>query len=453
MSVNEDPGQAGDAALVIEPPARDWRLASPTPEAIAFRRDLGLPTDAPIVMTGHQAEFWHVGIVAKFLAAQAFARKVGGASAWLIVDQDDNDAGAVRYPAAAREHELIQAVWRAGPRAEEGVPTGCQRAFDADAAVVEKPALPCVSEGLARAAEALRSARGEASAARQITRANRELFQARLSPKAVVYASDLGKSALFADLVERMGRETTAACEAYNSAARATPRARLRPLSRDAKRGWELPLWRLTEGEPRMAVHERDLARLDIRDLAPRALLATGLMRIGACDLFIHGTGGAKYDAATDAWLAAWLGRGPDTPSVVVSATRVLPFTSHDVPDPIAVSHARMAAHRARHHPALLGDEEGEREKRAMLSRIASAPRASSERAALYRAMHHMLADRRPQHQARLDALRKAASEQIAQRVRARLIHDRTWAAALHPPETIEDLAREIDSVFERTTR
>ena len=42
-------------------------------EARAFREQLGLPTDRPIVMSGHQAQIWHPGILSKYLAAIGLA--------------------------------------------------------------------------------------------------------------------------------------------------------------------------------------------------------------------------------------------------------------------------------------------------------------------------------------------------------------------------------------------
>ena len=36
--------------------------------------------------------------------------------------------------------------------------------------------------------------------------------------------------------------------------------------------------------------------KLDPRELRPRAMLATALSRLAACDGFVHGLGGALYD-------------------------------------------------------------------------------------------------------------------------------------------------------------
>ena len=56
-------------------------------------------------MTGHQLEWWHAGILAKFLAGDACPRRERQKAArvprrfqrlWVAVDQDDNDPGVPR---------------------------------------------------------------------------------------------------------------------------------------------------------------------------------------------------------------------------------------------------------------------------------------------------------------------------------------------------------------------
>src|SRR5690606_23987135 len=87
--------------LLVDPPATEWAatlLRRDHPRLRAFRRQLGLPADRPIVMTGHQPALWHCGVLAKFLAADAAARALGAAPATLLVDQDVGDPAAVRRP-------------------------------------------------------------------------------------------------------------------------------------------------------------------------------------------------------------------------------------------------------------------------------------------------------------------------------------------------------------------
>ena len=64
-------------------------------------------------------------------------------------------------------------------------------------------------------------------------------------------------------------------------------------------------MWSLSAGR-------RDAVRVDAAPaeeaLAPRAFLMTAIARLACCDLFIHGTGGERYERVTEAWVARWLG-------------------------------------------------------------------------------------------------------------------------------------------------
>ena len=63
------------------------------------------------------------------------------------------------------------------------------------------------------------------------------------------------------------------------------------------------------------------------RQLVPRGALITATLRLLFSDLFIHGTGGGKYDPCTDALIRNWWSTEP-SPFAVVSASRFL-FVDH----------------------------------------------------------------------------------------------------------------------------
>ena len=71
--------------ITLRPDPVQWRGAVrpaviPAPDA-DDRRALGLPTDRPIIMSGHQPTLWHAGILAKLLAAGELARATGAHAA------------------------------------------------------------------------------------------------------------------------------------------------------------------------------------------------------------------------------------------------------------------------------------------------------------------------------------------------------------------------------------
>jgi hypothetical protein len=420
-----------------------------------------------VILSGHQAQVWHPGILAKVIAMDAAARAAGANAAWLVVDQDDNDPWALRFPVRTAGGALAARTWRpageAGARAEH-VPTS-RRPAAAPAplptlAEGETYALPSVREGLEHTRAALAAHADTPNAAVQVARAVNDLLAPIVAPPPLLFATAISATDLFAEIVERMRRDPRRAVEAYNAAARAHPSARVAEL-----RGGddpELPLWRLAPGPGSPRTHVRQASRIanvPARELAPRALLMTGLLRWAGCDLFVHGTGGAGgagdadhegYDAITDAWLADWL--GPDlgeglAPVALATATLRLPL-GDDLPDPADIDRARWLAHRARHDPALLGDAPAASLKADLVARTDAARRRRdrAEARRLYRELHALLETARTGHPAALADLESRAAESAAARHAAALAADRTWPFPLHPAEALRALARSINT-------
>jgi hypothetical protein len=83
--------------------------------------------------------------------------------------------------------------------------------------------------------------------------------------------------------------------------------------------------------------------------LAPRALTLTMFQRLFVADLFVHGTGGGRYDRVTDAVISAYYGVEPPA-FVVASLTLLLPLNAPLVTDEdVRALEARM--HRLVHNP------------------------------------------------------------------------------------------------------
>ncbi len=457
-------GDASVESLTIVPPAREWaRLIASRPRpahARRFREQLGLPPDRPVVMTGHQAEFWHPGILAKHFAADAAARAFGCTAAWVFVDQADPPANTVvRYPARGPDGRLVARAWdaAAGARGRSGF--GC---VDAGLAAVER-------SWIARA--------GEPTPVRRMIAVLSDLLAPLIPPAPIVLATELGRTDLFAALVEAMRRNPASCVAAHNSAARAHPSAHVRALVADEVQDrFELPLWHVPPGGTRRRVYAESLASTPVHELAPRAVLLTGILRLAGCDLFIHGTGGGGdecmrvgerartvphshegYDRVTEDWLGAWarsdgavagpLGGGL-APIAVVTATRFLPIAGEPIPGAPEVARARWLAHRARHDPALLRDERAAAAKRALVAEIAGARRHSRERSDLYARMHEGLDRARRDHASDLDALARRAADADARRADAAIAHDRTRPFPLYPEATLRGLRDEIRAAF-----
>ncbi|MDX2118915.1 MAG: hypothetical protein SFY96_12110 [Planctomycetota bacterium] len=450
-----------------------------------FRRQLGLPvgvagaTDAAgagsdpiVVMSGHQAELWHPGIFAKVAAVRGIAERVRGmrrdanvargeapsvATAWLVVDQDTNDAHALRVP-VLQGNQVAAGVWTIEPAPAVETPTGMCGPLGARQALAPIPA-NIASDVLRTRLEHVRAMlerhQGVASLAEQMTCATRDLLDAVEPLPPALMATRIASTDLFGELVERMAREPAACIRAYNDAARAFPRSGVRPLD-EAK--LELPLWRVRRGAARQRVLAATLAQTPREELAPRALLMTGLVRLAACDVFVHGIGGGGigdddgYDHVTRRWFEAWLGADAAglAPVVTASATLRLALPGPDAPSEDEIARAAWRAHAARHQPRLVGDSAAQAEHDRLLVGVRSARSAASAKgssvAQAFAALHAWRRGYVASQAAAIAALDAQATEARSRAAESRVRHDRTWSIALHDSADLTRLAGDVAS-------
>jgi hypothetical protein len=457
----------------IDPPeftASDASLWTPRnrgtldPHSADLRDVLGIALDRPVVMTGHQAGFWHCGILAKTLAAAGLAsRDVASITrpqlVHIVVDQDDNDAGLIEYPSRDASGVITVRQWRLAPQVE-GVPTGLRPAVPDPTAPVDG-ARDFVNQGLADIAKAVRARADQPSIAMQLAHAAHDLVAARC-PGArtwhIISGLALSQSHAFAAFAEKMAADPRACVQAYNQAASEHPAAGVRPLQlHDDDARIELPIWRVSPLGGRVSVRVSDvraaLAHSELTSLAPKALFMTALLRTFACDLFVHGTGGGVYDKVMERWLELWSSRSSSialgansqfiaqnlAPAVVATATVRLPLLNAPVPTAAEVARARWLAHAARHNPALLNDANAAAAKHLALATMRGADAAA--RLAAYRAAHAELAAYRTRHADELDRLTDAAARLEHLRAAAGPALRRTWAFPLAPAQSLVDLA------------
>jgi hypothetical protein len=444
----EETGQdAAGESVTIRPEAGLWPLLlghNGSEEARRFRQQLRLPLDRPVVMTGHQAQFWHPGILAKYIAADAFANARDASPAFVVVDQDRPASAALRYP-------VVEPPGNLAVREVLHTPRGASRA------PVEDGKVPgFVRDGIAALDSAMRAHRGEPNFARRIAFAVRDLMRPLLSERAgaasLIFTTDLCRTDLFAQLVRQMAREPERCTTAYNAAAARHADAGIRPLEANPVQDrWELPLWHLPPDGPRRHVFAEDIDRIPMNELAPKALFMTGLLRLAGCDLFIHGLGGggdgdSGYDRITDEWFHDWLGHEPAAPITVVTATRLLPLDVPAPPTAAEVAMARWRLHHAMHHPGEVGLSALEEQRQAIVAEIAAA--SPHIRAELYHDLQAMLDRYRFEHAPRLDQLRSSTRRTLARRGDRHILNDRQWAFPLYPASVLEALRAAIVSRF-----
>lgn len=416
----------------------DHARAAPSP---ADRPILGLPDNAPVVMSGHQPVLWHAGILAKLIGACELARSTGATACWIVADMDEVDPTAVRAPQGRAEHASARTFrLLSGDPPGPGVPTA---ALPPREPAPEDPA----AAGLA---PLLAEHRTEPTLALQVGRAvvGHACERLGLEPPVVIACSQLIETRAWRSLLDAMAADPMACANAYNAAASAHPHARVRPMQTDQARA-ELPLWRMRPGLPRLGVLSDQLGTIPPEELRPRALAMTAIARAALCDLFIHGTGGGIYDRVTEDWFNTWANAPAWTlaPTVVATADAYadLGMDAADLPDP---ARARWKAHHARHNPAMLGDGAARAEKDALLARIDGAKSQGRDPAPEFAALQALLRRVRTAHRGQLDALDADADR--AERLRSvrDLALDRTWPWTTLPDATIDALRAQIRGQF-----
>lgn len=446
-----------------------------------LRAELRLPTNQPIVMSGHQAQLWHPGIAAKLFALKAIASRTRACPVWLVVDTDEGDGTSLRYPTqsaksvlGSRVAALSSKLAIEGPAPSRLPP--CLRPPRSLSLRTETDAHPAIAASLASLAQLLSQVAAASSLTQDSSLANTLTRILQLSPALrdafagvhIITTSALTRTAAFASLLSTLCTDPQAPSSAlalYNAASLAHPEARLRPLKKtDAANNtqFELPLWWLSANAstPRTPAFVQQssqgwsLVQQPNAQLATRAITTTLLLRRFACDLFLHGLGGGIYDAALATWCNLALSQSPSpfaalvphgaaslAPAIVASGTLRLPLAPDDATSRSIARDASLL-HRARHNPALLGDASSQARKLALAQDIAEAPKHA--RRALFRDMHALIERSRD---AAPSALAAAAAQQALAQSQARnqsIARDRTWSCLLHAPESLAHFAEAV---------
>jgi len=440
-----------------------WRTAS--------RRELLGDQFSCVVATGHQAGFWHPGILAKYLALDAAGESFrADALVELLVDQDVNDLRTLRVPLIDSDGVLTECgfPWTHWPEDETALPTGRQPPILAEPgawrlprggtfamapneaqcrvmgrSLVLRRTAPSRAVQFALAAGMLRDVGFANRAMPPLDRPADDPWRAR---RFLIEASSLATTSLWRALMAQLRLDPRAAWEAHNHAVAGYPDAGIKPLEHRPSGGCEIPCWLITDHGKRHRAFEHDLRRSGAV-LWPRALLMTAVVRLGLCDLFIHGTGGYEYDRITENWFADWLGVTL-APRTMVTATMTLDVDR----EPIDARKLARALWLKHHVPfnvdRFLDDPQPLRERTAMLREIESLPRRASQRRELFKRMRS--------HQHRLAAEHSEIIESASETLRltrrrmgeAALINDRTWAFPLHPHSALNGLRDSIRAAF-----
>ena len=301
------------------------------------RTTLGI-TEKPIIVVGHQPEFFHPGVLAKFVAASQIAKQTSSVLVHLVVDHHIGNAGVIEMPDTSGQYLSTKQMTIA--------------TLDSKISMKDQPRAEPVSNTVF--SDALGKAAGE-NAAMQFAHATDDLMASMANVDYCIAGTSLLTTELGKAIVLEMKTNPEPCITAYNNAIKQFPSCGISLLEQN-----ELPIWRGKTNEK---------VTTEFDDLRPRALLLTLLARLMLGDLFVHGTGGYEYDKVMEHWLLAWLDVKPCA-TVMATETIVLPLQTQ------SIEQARREYFRA---PAYF------------LNAINGAPYGSSERKLHFLALHKWL--------------------------------------------------------------
>lgn len=486
------------AALAAQPPAPDLRIAGRPLHELRAALRARLNLRGPVVASGHQVEFFHPGVLAKLVAADALAQATRGTPVFLAADSDVPKSRTLAVPqlTAAGLRRVDVRIPAADPQlpveSHAPAPRAAWLDFFARAAELmpgyRESALPAFTEAwlasdddLLPLAPAMARGRQAVLAALDV-RPPVELRESALAatPEFRLLAAEiLTRAEPFADSYNR----AWAAYRRRNherNAARPVPR-----LHQDPDRT-EVPFWLHQPSGPRrhafvaraadriVLLAERqpvaDFSAAELNawaegentalpggwQLRPRALTLSAFMRLLLADLFIHGIGGAKYDEMTDDFAAEFFTPAALRPIACVTATLYLPLPAEPAAER-SLAAAERAVRDIRYNPQryLPAASPALLDERTALIRRSDALRAAEHRdrrarrdvyLAIRRVNQALLAGD-PWRPAELDRRRARWHELVQQNAIAR---DREYFFGLHPQAALVELSRRIRAALGR---
>lgn len=457
--------------------------------------DVPEPNSNSVVVSGHQPELFHVGVWTKNFALAGVARNSGATAVNLIIDNDTMNSTSIRVPAGSRQNLKVNRIPFDAPQTIQPWE---------DASIRDRQILTQFGQ---RASSHVRSTWGIDpiigtawdAAVRQASVSNR-LCDCLTAMRATVERrwglanlelpmSKLCETRSFrwftAHLLERLPELHAL----YNQTVAEYRRShhlrnRMQPVpDLDVADGWyEAPFWiwrpgdfergRLfgrrsgrclelrDEKEVVTCIHLTDgglmdtavesLGQLSTRGyrLRTRALTTTLYARACLADLFVHGIGGAKYDAMTDHLFRELFGF--EAPRfLTISATLFLPLGGAFPTTEADAHHARQRLRDLKYNPDrhLIGDVPQAanwiREKNQILQTAKSMRESGELRGRLTSDQHRRLEQLRGELRAHAEGVRMeyAAEESAitAQLSANKLLVDREFSFVLYPEEQLRE--------------
>lgn len=280
-----------------------------------------------IVLSGHQPEIYHPGVLYKFFKLEEYRRKSGCFALNIILDTDEGDAGHIVYPLildgkpSKKSSPLLKGKkpFRSHmlPPAEE-----LKDLFGEAQGSLTDPRFADLAESLKKYCSYYIKLAG-----RPIVEAHtivRRIFENSPGYLEIPFSQVLRleeANEFFLKIVfdfENFFHTYNSLLDKYRRDHRIKNSANPFPnlTERDGYR--EMPLW-VHEGDSRRALFVKRKGREVVFSepvnssslIVPKASLTTTFFRVCLSDLFIHGLGGAKYDRFTDQLMEEYFGIEP----------------------------------------------------------------------------------------------------------------------------------------------
>lgn len=322
-----------------------------------YTRSLGLETvaertpGAPVIASGHQPSMFHPGVAVKAMALARTASQSGATPLFITVDHDDIDASSVNLP-TVRDGRLVKTSHTLFPSARGRVleKAGVERwevtrdRLNEAVRLMDSPRLRGPREAMQEFLRRLDNRPPDfVSSYAELAILLRRAWERPVNGGYLeIPVSSICRTRTFLHFagsimadIEKFGAVYNAQLERYRK--ERGLRYPANPFPNLGKQGdsREAPFWTLS-GDGRERLYVTPGGRINTGDgspdipisaitggampVRPRAITLSLYMRLLACDLFIHGVGGAKYDQVTDGIIREYYGVTPPGYSVV-SAT------------------------------------------------------------------------------------------------------------------------------------
>lgn len=438
-----------------------------------YHRDCGEPVpqfpDGPLLMSGHQPELTHVGVLVKTFALYGLARRHGLTPLNLIVDNDTAKTTATRVAVIGQplsrerppEPSQIHLLSVPYDRFEGEVPFETRPVVDPELfdsfpdrvmpvarAWGFEPILPAFWE-------TMRGQRRRTPVLGEIIAATRRAWERRWGCiNFEIPLSRLCAMNAFQRFARHILRDLPRFHAVYNECVaeyrrRYHVRSRNHPVPDLHRDGdvLEAPFWTVRPGQSRRS---RLMVKAGELPLGPalrsRALTTTMFMRVCLADGFIHGIGGAKYDEVTDAILERWLGVEPPG-FIVFTATLRLPLprfrtTAADLH--AAERRVRDLEWNPQRYLGANADEKARWFAEEKERLIRAEPKGKVKRKAWFRRLGELTELLRPYVASQLAAAERDAEQKRAEVKANELLMRRDYAWCMFPEEVVSSFCKQL---------